>query len=156
MEPNSSDLRTKAVNAQYVILVKRGNMTKYISRKFYDKKHMNCTVNIIHANKFDNEEQALKFWNTYENLDKELTFIGVKPITITYECTDENLSKMAVILPCKVGDTVYIVHEVANCPAFVEPIPFKVSLYDMLDKSVFLSEVRANAKMNLLNHKRTF
>ena len=57
----------------------------------------------------------------------------------------EDLEEQGLLikLPCKVGDTVYIVHKPVGCPAFCEPIKFKIGLYDMLNKTVFLTKEEA-------------
>jgi hypothetical protein len=69
----------------YVIAVKRGNQEKFIENDFYAKHHINCTVKLNKVKKFKDEKYAQSFWDNWKEFDKELGFVGVKKIRVTYE-----------------------------------------------------------------------
>lgn len=56
---NNKTLRTTHISHQFVIVVTRNGVRKYIDRSF--SKHMNCTVLLNRAKRFQSEKQALGF-----------------------------------------------------------------------------------------------
>lgn len=55
---NNKTLRTRHESHQYVITVMRDGVRKYISREW--SKHLNCTVLLNRAKRFQSEKQAMK------------------------------------------------------------------------------------------------
>ena len=57
----------------------------------------------------------------------------------------QKLEKQGLLikLPCKVGDTVYLIHEVARCTPTIEPVKFGIALYNYFGKTVFLTQAEA-------------
>ncbi|MGI5986166.1 MAG: hypothetical protein ACOX7O_09985 [Oscillospiraceae bacterium] len=77
--------------------------------------------------------------------------VAISALEKLAEYKDLEEQGLLIKLPCKIGDTVYIIHEVVKCPPFIEPIKFKVSLYDLLNKSVFLTREEAEKALEVEN-----
>ena len=56
---DNKTLRTTHTSHQFVIVVPRDGVRKYIDRSF--SKHMNCTVLLNRARRFQSEKQALSY-----------------------------------------------------------------------------------------------
>lgn len=69
----------------FVIIVRRGNQLKYIERNFFDKKHINCTIKINKALRFNTEKYANEFWDKWNNYDSDLEFIEIRQMKVRYE-----------------------------------------------------------------------
>ena len=67
---------------------------------------------------------------------------------------DAEQAGLLIELPCKVGDTVYIIHQVVKCSPFIEPIKFKVSLYDLFNKLVFLTREEAEKALKEMEEEK--
>lgn len=69
-----------------ILVVRRGNVEKYVSNKFWSKRHINCTLKIEHARRFKDEEQAFEFWMNWKDYDDDLlTFIAIRKVRLTYQ-----------------------------------------------------------------------
>lgn len=69
----------------FVLIVKRGNEEKYVAKKYYSKHHLNCSIKPDIAMKFNKEKNAYDFWENWKDFDKELSFVGVKKMVVTYK-----------------------------------------------------------------------
>ncbi len=57
----NNDLRTEFAKTQFVVLVKRDGVNKYISKSYYNSRSFNFTVKINEAKKFDNIKTTQRF-----------------------------------------------------------------------------------------------
>jgi hypothetical protein len=74
-------------------------------------------------------------------------FAEVRERLKKYEDLEEQ--GLLVKLPCKVGDTVYLIHEVAKSKRTIEPVKFGLALYNNLNKTVFLTEEEAKKALEV-------
>jgi len=74
----------------FVIIVQRGQEVKYIARNHLTmKKHIDCTIKINKAKRFNTWQHAQKFWEGFDGYDKELKFLEIREMSIKYELMEE-------------------------------------------------------------------
>lgn len=70
----------------FIIVVKRGNEKKYIAKDFFSKHHINCSIKLDKAKRFKTIEDAYGFWQNWGGFDKELQFVSIGRLLVSYQC----------------------------------------------------------------------
>ena len=87
MAINNNTIETTKTTESFVIVVKRGNVKKFIARNWCNssKGHIDCTVLINKSKKFSSEDEALIFYNDIKDLDRELSLVCCTKLTLKYD-----------------------------------------------------------------------
>ena len=99
--------------------------------------------------------EDLKFFREklYNGMFSDRVSSLTKSIEILTEYKDAEEQGLLIKLPCKVEETVWIVHRVVGCPAFIEKIKFSISLFDRIGKTVFLTKEEADEALEGIEWK---
>lgn len=84
-EISNRHIRNSETLEFYVILVKRGSITKGVARGRWLKHHINCTVLPQKMMRFRTEDKAIEFWAANQWRDKELELYKIVKLTINYK-----------------------------------------------------------------------
>ncbi|MGH4125622.1 MAG: hypothetical protein ACREV6_22145 [Clostridium sp.] len=85
MAIDNKTIETKKQAKFFLLVVKRDGVKKYIDKKYYSLKHIDCTVIITKAKRFSTEIAALNFYKeVLDNTDSDVEFVAIVPLKIEY------------------------------------------------------------------------
>lgn len=88
MAVNNKTLEINGKSLQYVLIVKKDGVNKYIAKNFYSCRMVNCTVLIKKAKRFISRESALNLFNDMKLIDESLKLVKVATIELEYKITE--------------------------------------------------------------------
>jgi len=85
MAVDNRTLETKKEAKFFIIIVKRDGVKKFIDKNYFSCKHINCTVIITKAKRFNSRQVAMDFYNDMAYIeDPALCLIDIVPLKIEY------------------------------------------------------------------------
>jgi hypothetical protein len=84
MAINNATMEVYKIEESIVLVVERNGIKKFISKNWFSKKHINCTVLIDKAKRFNSEGEALKFYDEIKDIDRELSLVNPIKLKIQY------------------------------------------------------------------------